>query len=195
MPHSYLVLCAASLSFFPSLPPCATDLLNAWVWTLSVKQWEDVALVNDPSLMDQLDCTKYSNGQVSSGWNCLFSPMPHLCEFNSTEVSARVILSACSRSELFRRMQATERMIMHRYRYSCRHTLDPVSRVPSPLCAVVTGTRIREVKQCELSEGWWNGRSSQEVVLRVICSMLSPWQVRLMCIFPLDARVGLYSPR
>lgn len=73
-------------------------MLNSWVWALSVKRWEDMALLNDPSMMNRVECAKSSKGLVRTGWHCLFSPMPHLCEFPSAKVRATLspyIYDAC----------------------------------------------------------------------------------------------------
>lgn len=63
------------------------DMLNAWVYALVVKDWKDVALVQDQRLLSGVDCLDQSGGRVAQGWNCLFNDMPHLCTFGTESVS------------------------------------------------------------------------------------------------------------
>lgn len=76
----------------PRLPPVygvnqLSDMLNAWVYALSVEKWSDMTVVVDENQMKHLDCVQESSGEAETGWDCLFAPMPHLCTFPSAEVS------------------------------------------------------------------------------------------------------------
>ena len=62
-------------------------MLNAWVYALAVEGWSDLALIIGDNQLRELECSSESNGLVSHGWSCLFSSMPHLCVFNTPEVS------------------------------------------------------------------------------------------------------------
>lgn len=61
------------------------NLLNAWVYALSVEKWNDLALVIEPGQLDHVDCTEHSDGHATQGWNCLFDPMPHVCVFDTNQ--------------------------------------------------------------------------------------------------------------
>ncbi|CAM9114923.1 unnamed protein product [Laminaria digitata] len=61
------------------------NLLNSWVYGFVVEGWSDLALLVDGAQLSRLECSQESEGLVSHGWSCLFSSMPHLCIFNSTE--------------------------------------------------------------------------------------------------------------
>lgn len=86
-------------------------MLNAWVYALAVEGWSDLALLSDPSEFGAVECHGESGGEADRGWRCLFSEMPHLCQFDSSEVSmllARQLMSDfcpppyCGRSSLRR---------------------------------------------------------------------------------------------
>ncbi|CAB1104168.1 GT23 [Ectocarpus sp. CCAP 1310/34] len=61
------------------------NMLNAWVYALSVEKWSDMTVVVDENQMKQVDCEEESGGEAQAGWDCLFKPMPHLCTFPSAE--------------------------------------------------------------------------------------------------------------
>ncbi|CAN0487292.1 unnamed protein product, partial [Ectocarpus sp. 8 AP-2014] len=61
------------------------NMLNAWVYALSVEKWSDMTVVVDENQMKQVDCGEESGGEAQTGWGCLFKPMPHLCTFPSAE--------------------------------------------------------------------------------------------------------------
>lgn len=62
------------------------DLLNAWVYSVAVKKWQDVAVIIAPDQLTQVQCSNESGGRASRGWDCLYATMPHMCIFNSSEV-------------------------------------------------------------------------------------------------------------
>lgn len=62
-------------------------MLNAWVYALSVEKWSDMTVVVDENQMKRVNCVEESGGEAQTGWDCLFTPMPHLCTFPSAEVS------------------------------------------------------------------------------------------------------------
>ena len=63
------------------------DLINAWVYVIVVEGWSDLAVLMDSTQLPQLECSQESEGVVSHGWSCLFSTMPHLCTFDTPDVS------------------------------------------------------------------------------------------------------------
>lgn len=65
---------------------CESDMLNAWVYYLTVEEWSDISLISKGSQFQSLNCFNESGGLVSHGWGCLFSSMPHMCVFDTTEV-------------------------------------------------------------------------------------------------------------
>lgn len=67
----------------------AVDLLNAWVYIVTVKKWRDMSVVMTSEQLGAVECEEPSGGQASSAWECLYSPMPHLLIFNSLEVRDR----------------------------------------------------------------------------------------------------------
>ena len=62
-------------------------MLNAWVYYLAVKDWNDMSLICDDSQFQSLDCFNESGGLVSHGWSCLFSSIPNMCVFDTAKVS------------------------------------------------------------------------------------------------------------
>ena len=63
-------------------------MLNAWVYYLAVQEWSDLSLISEDSQFQSLNCFNESGGLVSHGWGCLFSSMPHVCVFDTAEVSS-----------------------------------------------------------------------------------------------------------
>lgn len=61
-------------------------MLNAWVYALAVEHWIDIAVIIADDQMRYVECDTQSLGQASTGWGCLFLPMPHLCTFPTDEV-------------------------------------------------------------------------------------------------------------
>lgn len=61
-------------------------MLNAWVYALAVEKWNDLAVVIEAHQMSNVDCREESLGVASTGWDCLFLPMPHLCTFPTETV-------------------------------------------------------------------------------------------------------------
>ncbi|CAN0312629.1 unnamed protein product [Ectocarpus sp. 12 AP-2014] len=61
------------------------NMLNAWVYALSVEKWSDMTVVVDENQMKQVDCGEESGGEAQAGWDCIFKPMPHLCTFPLAE--------------------------------------------------------------------------------------------------------------
>lgn len=59
------------------------NLLNAWVYALAVEEWTDMAVVIDGHQMTHVECGDKSPANTTSGWRCLFQPMPHLCTFDT----------------------------------------------------------------------------------------------------------------
>lgn len=64
----------------------AADLLETWVHGISVRSWEDIGVLLEPTELKTLQCGEESGVPGLAGWDCLFSPMPHLCTFKSFEV-------------------------------------------------------------------------------------------------------------
>lgn len=63
-------------------------MLNAWVYYLSVNEWSEISLISDDSQFLSLNCFNESGGLVShGGWGCLFNSVPHMCVFDTAEVS------------------------------------------------------------------------------------------------------------
>lgn len=46
-----------------------------------------MTVVVDDHQLSNVDCVDESQGQASTGWDCLFAPSPHLCTFESDVVS------------------------------------------------------------------------------------------------------------
>ena len=68
--------------------PLKPDLLSYWVYELVVEGWSDLAVkVDNTQLPLLLECSQESRKLASHGWSCPFRSMPHVCTFNSTEVS------------------------------------------------------------------------------------------------------------
>ena len=67
--------------------PWKPDLINAWVYAIVVKGWNDLAVLVDSTQLSEMECSQESGGLASHGWSCLFSSMPHLCIFDTPEVS------------------------------------------------------------------------------------------------------------
>ncbi|CBJ33653.1 Alpha-(1,6)-fucosyltransferase, family GT23 [Ectocarpus siliculosus] len=61
------------------------NMLNAWVYALSVEKWSDMTVVVGENQMKWVDCGEESGGEAQTGWDCIFKPMPHLCTFPSAE--------------------------------------------------------------------------------------------------------------
>ncbi|CAN0067173.1 unnamed protein product [Pylaiella littoralis] len=59
-------------------------LMNAFVYGIAVKKWNDVAVVTPPGMLGALECTG-SKGYKVKGYFCLFQPMPHVCKFGDEE--------------------------------------------------------------------------------------------------------------
>ncbi|CAM9512138.1 unnamed protein product [Ectocarpus fasciculatus] len=57
-------------------------LLNAFVYALTVNKWSDVAVMSPPGTLKFLQC-QGDQGQPLRGYNCLFRPMPHVCNFGT----------------------------------------------------------------------------------------------------------------
>ena len=62
------------------------DLLNAWVHAIAVENWTDMAVIINPGQLSHVECHQESGEKASVGWDCMFSPMPHLCTFQHSEV-------------------------------------------------------------------------------------------------------------
>ena len=62
-------------------------MLNSWVYYLAVEDWNDISLICDDNQFQSMNCFHASGGLVSHGWGCLFSSMPHMCVFDTAEVS------------------------------------------------------------------------------------------------------------
>lgn len=67
-------------------------MLNAWVYALAVERWSDLSVVIAPNQLEHIECSEESRGEASTGWDCLFSPMPNLCTFHDAEVMKRFTL-------------------------------------------------------------------------------------------------------
>lgn len=100
-PNVYCAYLPPPPSLRAALPPAlfcllrhVTDLLNAFVYGLSVKKWVDVAVISPPNQLDSLNCTG-ENDVALSGFDCLFRPMPHVCTFDSIAVSIILDFSTC----------------------------------------------------------------------------------------------------
>ena len=52
-------------------------LLKTWVYNIAANGWKDLSLINS-------NYTSCSCGKVS-GWDCLFSEMPHICKFDDSK--------------------------------------------------------------------------------------------------------------
>lgn len=61
-------------------------MLNAWVYALAVEKWDDLAVMIDAQQLGHVRCRKESARVASTGWECLFLPMPHLCTFPTETV-------------------------------------------------------------------------------------------------------------
>ncbi|CAM9749320.1 unnamed protein product [Ascophyllum nodosum] len=69
------------------------NLLNAWVYAIAVENWNDMAVVFSPRQLSRVECHEESDGEASVGWDCMFSPMPHLCTFQDSEEWTDFMLS------------------------------------------------------------------------------------------------------
>lgn len=69
----------------------AADLLNAWVYAIAVEDWRDLGVIITSDQMNHLECSRESRGHASIGWDCIFTPMPHLCIFDSDEVRVKAV--------------------------------------------------------------------------------------------------------
>ena len=85
-----------------------TDLLNAWVYAIAVENWNDMAVVFSPRQLSRVECHEESDGEASVGWDCMFSPMPHLCTFQDSEVCVNLggksdvgFSANCTQSDFF----------------------------------------------------------------------------------------------
>lgn len=64
------------------------DLLNAWVYAIVVDGERDMALIHNRNDGLQFGCSTEEDGQVEeTWWSCIFRSMPHLCVFESVEVT------------------------------------------------------------------------------------------------------------
>lgn len=61
-------------------------MLHAWVYALAVEKWSDMAIVIDERQLGRVECIDESLRIASTGWQCLFLPMPHLCTFPNETV-------------------------------------------------------------------------------------------------------------
>ncbi|CAM9749390.1 unnamed protein product, partial [Ascophyllum nodosum] len=69
------------------------DLLNAWVHAIAVENWTDMAVIINPGQLSHVECHQESGEKASVGWDCMFSPMPHLCTFQHSEEWTDFMLS------------------------------------------------------------------------------------------------------
>lgn len=66
------------------------DLINAWVYAIAVEDWTDMAVIIDEHQMGRVECGDRSHrGEATTGWACMFLPMPHVCTFDTMEVRRR----------------------------------------------------------------------------------------------------------
>lgn len=75
----------------PQTNLCRAVLLLAWAHAIVREPHSDLAIVAEHRHFKRVECGEESNGLASSGWSCLFGPIPHMCKFNSTEVRALTI--------------------------------------------------------------------------------------------------------
>ena len=60
------------------------NFINMWVYNIVVNGWKDLSLINS-QILTSCNCHEESEGKVSSGWNCLFSEIPHIRKFNDSK--------------------------------------------------------------------------------------------------------------
>lgn len=66
------------------------------MYAVAVEGWNDLAVLVDSTQLSELKCSRESEGLASHGWSCLFRMMPHLCMFETREVSFSIPIEAIS---------------------------------------------------------------------------------------------------
>ncbi|CBN75880.1 expressed unknown protein [Ectocarpus siliculosus] len=56
-----------------------SDLLETWVYAVVARQREDVMVVDESGILDNVSCEASTKGNVKSGMDCIWAPIPHLC--------------------------------------------------------------------------------------------------------------------
>ncbi|CAN0154245.1 unnamed protein product [Ectocarpus fasciculatus] len=56
-----------------------SDLLETWVYAVVARQREDVMVVDESGILDNVSCKASTRGNVKSGMDCIWAPIPHLC--------------------------------------------------------------------------------------------------------------------
>lgn len=69
-------------------------LMATWVRTIMLNNELDISVVGSSPYLAHVECSFESKGQESSGWPCLFRPIPHMCTFDSREVSKKAKCAA-----------------------------------------------------------------------------------------------------
>ncbi|CAN0068138.1 unnamed protein product [Ectocarpus sp. 12 AP-2014] len=55
------------------------NLLETWVYAVVARQREDVMVVDESGILDNVSCEASTKGNVKSGMDCIWAPIPHLC--------------------------------------------------------------------------------------------------------------------
>lgn len=61
------------------------------MYAVVARQREDVMVVDESGVLDNVSCKASAKGNVKSGMDCIWTPIPHLCLSQSQQVGVVVV--------------------------------------------------------------------------------------------------------